>query len=669
MDATWSALILDDDPGVRQSIRLCLEVDGVRVLGVGTSAGALDALERSRFDVVFLDLWLKAESGLAVLPEILRRQPGVRVIVITAYASYETAVEAMKSGAADYLPKPFTPEQVRNAARRVVAERVLKRQLSELRERIDETEGEHVFETREPAYHAFLQTVQRVAASDSVVLLRGESGTGKTVLARWMRGGGRRADRPFVTVHCPMLSDELMSSTLFGHCRGAFTGAVADATGKVEEAEGGTLFLDEVGDLSLDAQARLLRFLNDRTYERLGETKERRADVRIIAATNRASGGRGKGGPIPRRPLLPPQRHHADYSPAARSAARRSAASETLSALLRVPSGTAADVVFAALRVRPGTLLLAGQPPRVAERRRTQHHPGAVRCGGAGRPRHPGGRVERLGARHGSRPWRQRVAGGDRARTYRPCRRAGGFLRGGGQNPGDRHHHAPAQTQTLWVGLTGEAAMTVRNLRTRFVLTGCLLAAVLTACGAWSAVTFAHLAAVVDEALENSQETIDLTATLSSTLEREDDALLMALAGGSGRVRSELDEERRRFEDAFARLRSLLPSDEEQAAADDLRRHADAYRRAGNEMLESVGKASARETYHERVNPALRRTVADCGRLREQSFGAMRRGGIEARTEPNVPAGLSSGYHWRRWRARPWWRCAWRARSSARFAS
>src|SRR5579875_1363437 len=282
-----SVLILDDDPGVRQSIRLCLEADGARVLGVGTSAGALEALDRGRFDVVFLDLWLKAESGLAVLPEILRRLPDVPVIVITAYASYESAVEAMKLGAVDYLPKPFTPEQVRNAARRAVSETLLKRQLSELRERIDESEGELVFETHDPAYHAFLQTVQRVAVSDSVVLLRGESGTGKNVLARWIRDRSRRAERPFVTVHCPMLSSDLMSSTLFGHCRGAFTGAVADAIGKVEEAEGGTLFLDEVGELSADAQARLLRFLNDRTYERLGDAKERRADVRILAATNR----------------------------------------------------------------------------------------------------------------------------------------------------------------------------------------------------------------------------------------------------------------------------------------------------------------------------------------------------------------------------------------------
>ncbi len=237
---------------------------------------------------VFLDLWLQAESGLTVLPEILRRQPGIGVIVITAFASFETAVEAMKLGAMDYLPKPFTPEQVRHAARRVVAAQVLQRQISELQDRLDQTEGESFFETQSPSYRAFLQTVLRAAASDSVVLLQGESGTGKTVLARWMRLHSKRAERPFVTVHCPMLSSDLMSSTLFGHRRGAFTGAVSDAVGKVEAAEGGTLFLDEVADLTPDAQARLLRFLHDRSYERLGEAKERKADVRPIAATNRS---------------------------------------------------------------------------------------------------------------------------------------------------------------------------------------------------------------------------------------------------------------------------------------------------------------------------------------------------------------------------------------------
>ncbi len=148
MDTAWSALIVDDDPGVRQSLRLCLEADNARVMGVGTSAGALEALERTRFDIVFLDLWLQAESGLAVLPEILRRQAGIGVIVITAFASFETAVEAMRLGAVDYLPKPFTPEQVRHAARRVVSANVLRRQLSELQDRLDETEGEATFETR-----------------------------------------------------------------------------------------------------------------------------------------------------------------------------------------------------------------------------------------------------------------------------------------------------------------------------------------------------------------------------------------------------------------------------------------------------------------------------------------------------------------------------------------
>jgi NtrC-family two-component system response regulator AlgB len=287
-DLSFTALIADDDPAIRQSLRLCLEAENARVQQAGTSAGCLDALDRSRFDVVFLDLWLGSDSGLTILPEILRRQPGVGVIVVTAYATYESAVEAMKLGAVDYLPKPFTPEQVRTAARRVVTAGVLRHRLTELQDRLDETEGESSFETCSPTYAAFLQTAARAAASDAVILLRGESGTGKTVLARWLRRQSRRPDGPFVTVHCPMLSSELMSSVLFGHKKGAFTGAVTDAVGKVEEAEGGTLFLDEVGDLNADSQARLLRFLNDRTYERVGEAKERRADVRLIAATNRS---------------------------------------------------------------------------------------------------------------------------------------------------------------------------------------------------------------------------------------------------------------------------------------------------------------------------------------------------------------------------------------------
>jgi NtrC-family two-component system response regulator AlgB len=285
---TWAALVVDDDPGVRQSLRLCLEAAGARVLGVAMGAAAIEALDRGRFDVVFLDLWLGADAGLDVLPQLLARQPDVGVIVVTAFASFETAVEAIKRGAVDYIPKPFTPDQVRLAAGRVLESQRLKRRLAELEEALDESGEELRFESESPGFRRFLQLAARAAASEAVVILRGESGTGKNVFARWIRANSPRADGPFASVNCPALSGDLMISALFGHRKGAFTGAVSDVAGKVQEAEGGTLFLDEVGELSAEAQARLLRFLNDRTYERLGEAKERRADVRILAATNRA---------------------------------------------------------------------------------------------------------------------------------------------------------------------------------------------------------------------------------------------------------------------------------------------------------------------------------------------------------------------------------------------
>jgi len=285
--APWAALVVDDDAGVRQSLRLCLEAASARVLGVATGGAALQALDRGHFDVVFLDLWLGADAGLDLLPEILQRQPDAGVIVVTAYASIESAVNAIKRGAVDYVPKPFTPDQIRVAARRVIEGQRLRRRLAELEDELDESGERAFFESRSPVFLRFMQITARAAASDAVLLLRGESGTGKNVLARWVRANSPRADAPFVTVNCPALSGDLMTSALFGHRRGAFTGAIADVAGKVQESEGGTLLLDEVGELTADAQARLLRFLNDQTYERLGEPRERQADVRLIAATNR----------------------------------------------------------------------------------------------------------------------------------------------------------------------------------------------------------------------------------------------------------------------------------------------------------------------------------------------------------------------------------------------
>src|SRR4030095_5872537 len=219
---------------------------------------------------------------------MLNRQPALGVIVVTAFASIESAVDAIKRGAVDYIAKPFTPDQIRLSANRVLETQRLRRRLTELQEELDESGEPAVFESRSPVFLLFLHTASRAAASDAVVLLRGESGTGKNVLARWMRTNSPRADAPFITVNCPALSGDLMTSALFGHRKGAFTGAVADVAGKVQEAEGGTLLLDEVGELTAEAQPRLLRFLHDQTYERLGEARERRADVRLITAPNRA---------------------------------------------------------------------------------------------------------------------------------------------------------------------------------------------------------------------------------------------------------------------------------------------------------------------------------------------------------------------------------------------
>ena len=280
----FTALVVDDDPGVRQSLRLCLEGMGARVLGVGTAVAALDATERSSFDVVLLDLWLGATSGLDVLPQLLRRRPDAGVVVITAFATFESAVKAIQQGAMDYLPKPFTPDQVRMAVQRVLDARRLRARVVELEERVADVDPPAWFESESPAFRAFMETARRAAASDAVVLLRGESGTGENVLAGWLRAQSPRRDRPFVRLNCASLDESSFVTSLFGRARVA--GSPSDAPGKLDEAEGGTLLLDEVGDLGPPDQARLLRFLHDRTYQRPGEAHDRRADVRLMVATH-----------------------------------------------------------------------------------------------------------------------------------------------------------------------------------------------------------------------------------------------------------------------------------------------------------------------------------------------------------------------------------------------
>ncbi len=281
-----SILVVDDEVNIRRVLAVCLETRGHRVAAVGRVSDALAEAGRQAFDLAFVDLRLGTDSGLDLIPRLLAESPWLKIVVITAYASVETAVEAMRRGAVDYIPKPFVPEQVLLVAERVGALRRMERRLSSLQDDLRRANPEVTFQTRNPAMARAIESARQVAGSEAVVLLRGPSGTGKSVLARAIHAWSPRSAKPLGVVSCPSLSPELLESELFGHAKGAFTGAVRDNPGRIAACEGGTLLLDEIGDLPPSIQPKLLRFLQDREYERVGEARTRAADVRIIAATN-----------------------------------------------------------------------------------------------------------------------------------------------------------------------------------------------------------------------------------------------------------------------------------------------------------------------------------------------------------------------------------------------
>ncbi|HMG23940.1 MAG TPA: sigma 54-interacting transcriptional regulator, partial [Kofleriaceae bacterium] len=241
-------LIVDDERNIRATLTVCLEAFGCEVTGVATAEAALAALERAPHDVCFLDLKLGDASGMDLLPQLLALRPELAVIVITAYATFDTAVEAIKRGALDYLPKPFNPSQIRYLVERVAQRQAIERRIVDLEGHLAEEVPGIDLATESPRMRATLDLATRAATADAPILLRGENGTGKGVLARLVHAHSKRAQRPFVTVNCPTLSEDLLASELFGHRIGAFTGAVRDQAGRVEAAEGGTLFLDEIGE-------------------------------------------------------------------------------------------------------------------------------------------------------------------------------------------------------------------------------------------------------------------------------------------------------------------------------------------------------------------------------------------------------------------------------------
>lgn len=288
MEATGQSgriLLVDDEAAILRTFRYCLEDEGYQVTTANSAAQTESLLQRQVFDMCFLDLRLGDENGLDVLAQMRILAPWMRVVIVTAHSAIDSAVDAMQAGAADYLVKPCSPDQLRLAA----AKQLEVRQLSA---RLEALEGEvrkpsDGIDSHSPAMMAILETARQVATTDANILILGESGTGKGELARAIHGWSRRAKKSCVTINCPSLTAELMESELFGHSRGAFTGASESTLGRVNQADGGTLFLDEIGDFPLTLQPKLLRFIQDKEYERVGDPVTRHADVRILAATNR----------------------------------------------------------------------------------------------------------------------------------------------------------------------------------------------------------------------------------------------------------------------------------------------------------------------------------------------------------------------------------------------
>ena len=277
-------LIVDDEKNIRRSLATFFESVGHEVRTAESGAQAVSILGESQVDLVLTDYRMAEMTGLELLREIKRRSPDSLVILMTAYATVENAVEAMKSGAYDYVTKPFSLEQIQHTVDRALQVRVLQAENRALRSAIDEAP---MLESKSLAMQRLLETARQAASSDATILLAGESGTGKNVVARQIHRWSRRQDKPFVVVNCTTLSEELLESELFGHVRGAFTGAVKDKPGRLEAANGGTVFLDEIADLTPRLQTKFLRFLQEQNFERVGGERTIHVDARIIAASNR----------------------------------------------------------------------------------------------------------------------------------------------------------------------------------------------------------------------------------------------------------------------------------------------------------------------------------------------------------------------------------------------
>ena len=285
MELKPTLLIVDDELGARQSLEVILE-DDYRVLTAVDGQEALEVLQKEAVDLVLLDVNMPDMDGLEVLEKVKELDEGIDVIMVSALNLARKAADAIKSGAYDYITKPYEPEDILSTVNRVISKQRLHRELDLLRREVEETRGFDQIVSQNGMMLEIFQLIKKVAYTSTNVLISGESGTGKELIARSIHRQGDRKNGPFVAINCAAIPSELMESEMFGHEKGAFTGAHTRTIGKFEHANGGTLFLDEISALRSDLQAKLLRVLQEREIERIGSNKPIRVDIRVIAATN-----------------------------------------------------------------------------------------------------------------------------------------------------------------------------------------------------------------------------------------------------------------------------------------------------------------------------------------------------------------------------------------------
>jgi DNA-binding NtrC family response regulator len=280
-------LVIDDDESLRRVLEYNLAQEGYAVLSASSGEQGLELLKKEGADVVVTDVRMPGMDGLQVLEGVRKVDPNIQVVILTAFGTIEMAVEAMKAGAFHYISKPFNRDELKLTLKKALQLKDLERENVTLRQELKERSGLQTIIAESPQMQAILEMIERVAPTETTVLILGESGTGKELIARAIHANSPRVGGPFVPVNCAAIPENLLESELFGHVRGAFTGAIRDRVGKFEAAERGTIFLDEIGEMRPELQVKILRCLEERVLERVGDNKLVRVDVRVLAATNK----------------------------------------------------------------------------------------------------------------------------------------------------------------------------------------------------------------------------------------------------------------------------------------------------------------------------------------------------------------------------------------------